>query len=362
MVEIDSDTYQVKTVRVENKAVASRFLITPERSQSLDLLQHLLANTHQAIVLCGPEGVGKTALLEVLQQRLKDRWRWCMVNGQSEITFEAVQDSLGSLLRQHRPEASVKHTRQGHAQDAHKEVVLVIDDAGEVAPGLLTRFIQFVEDHPELHLLLVLTHDQWHIKNASDPAIENCYVVEARPLGPKECREFVQYIASLTTSQRHGKALTDDRIDAVYRESHGIPSRIMAHFPELNKPRESTDPLTILIIAVVALVSLALYMQWHTAARPAEEITAAAVQPNAGHSVHFDFRQPVLSLPLDDLLKYAQDSALPGVQDQMPVARDPSGQAVANPQGAPSPVLAPADKPLEEAGRKALPPAPKPQP
>jgi len=361
MVEIDSDTYQVKTMRVENKAVASRFLITPERSQNLALLQHLLANTHQAIVLCGPEGVGKTALLEFLQQRLQDQWRWCVANGHGEMTFEDVQDRLAPLLKQQRPEAPVKNARQGHAQDA----VLVIDDAGKMAPGLLTRFIHLAEEHQELHLLLVLTHDQWHIKNASDPAIENCYIVEARPLGPKECREFVQHIVALTTSPRLGKGLSDDRIDAVYRESHGIPSRIMAHFPELNKPRESMDPLTILILAVAALVSLALYMQWHTASRPAEEITEATVQPRRSET-QFDFRQPVLSLPVEDLLRNSQSPDLPGVQDPMRETRDLSGPTVASPQveltPAAPPVLAPADKPLEEAGRKAFPPAPKPQP
>jgi DamX protein len=309
MVEIDSDTYQVKTMRMESKAVPHRFLITPGRSQNLELLQHLLANTHQAIVLCGPEGVGKTCLLEVLQKRLKDQWRWCAVKGHGSLTFEEVHDRVGPLLRHHRSEAAIKNAGYGHSSDSHKDVILSIDDAGKMAPGLITQFIQLAENHPELRLLFVLTHDQWHIKNYSDPAIENCYLVEAKPLLQKECRDFVQHLASLTNALRFRNGLTDDIIDAVYRGSHGLPSRIITHFPELNKPKESIDPLAVLIIAVVCLVSLALYMQWFTASRPVNENTVAIVQPG-GRIAHFDFEQPVISLPVGNLLKYARNSEL----------------------------------------------------
>ena len=337
MVEIDSDTYQIKTMRVDNKAAQPRFLITPERSQNLELLQHLLTNTHQAIVLCGPEGVGKTALLQVLRKRLNDEWRCCVVNGHDEMTFDEVHERVGPFLRQHRSEASIKNTRQGGSPDSHKNVVLIIDDAGEMAPGLLTRLIQLAENYQELRLLFVVTHDQWHIKNYSEPAIENCYLVEAKPLLQKECRDFVQHIASLTNSLKLGKGLTDEMIDAVYRESHGIPARIIAHFPELNKPRGGRDPLTVLMVAVAFLVSLALYMQWHTASRPVGQMTTETVLPSSTKA-HFDLSQPVLSLPVGDILKYAQDPNLPRVQQEGLADVDKTGQAVV---GAP-PELSPA--------------------
>jgi DamX protein len=315
MVEIDSNSYQVKSMRMENKSIPPRFLITPGRSQNLELLQHLLTNTHQAIVLCGPEGVGKTSLLEVLQKRLKEELRWCVVKGHSAVTFEEVHELVGPLIRHHRPETMLKNAGYGHSPEFHKDVVLAIDDAGKMAPGLITRFIQLAEEHPEFRLLFVLTHDQWHIKNYSDPAIEDCHLVEAKPLLPKECRDFILHIASFTNSRRLRKGLTDDLIDTVYRDSHGIPARIIARFPELNKPKEGVDPLTVLIIAVVCLVSLALYTQWFTASRPINEKTVVTVQ-SRGHIAHFDFEQPIISLPVGNLLKYAQPSDLPADQNE----------------------------------------------
>lgn len=309
MVEIDSETYQVRSMRGEERAVLpSRFLITPGRSQNLELLRHLIANTRQAIVLCGPEGVGKTGLLDVLRQRLKDDLRWCTVTGHGGLTFEEVHERVGPLLRHQRPEAVIKND----SPDFSSAVVLAVDDAGDLSPGLVSRLLRHAETHPELRLLFVLTHDQWHIKHYTDPEIENCYLVEAKPLLRKECCDFIQHIASLTNSLRFGKGLTDDAIDAVYRDSHGIPARIVAHFPDLNKPKEGMDPLTVLVVAVACLVLLALSVQWFTASRPVSEKEGATAQ-TGGRAAHFDFEQPIVSLPVGNLLKYAasSDSAEP---------------------------------------------------
>lgn len=348
MVEIDSDTYQVKLVRGdESKAAPLRFLITPERSQNLELLQHLLANTHQAIVLCGPVGVGKTALLEVLRKRLNDEWRWCVVKGHHELTFEDVHDRVCPLLRHARADAAIKNSGHGRSPDACKDVVLAIDDAGEMAPGLFTRFLQFAEIHPDLRLLFVLTHDQWHIKNYSDPAIENCNLVEVKPLLQRECRDFVQHVASLTDSLRFRKGLTDNMIDAVYRDSHGIPARILAHFPETNKPKDGVDPLTVLVVAVACLVFLALYIQWFTTSSPVNDIDGERVELS-GNKINFDPRQPFLSLPIGDLLEYSKTADLSGIQQQGFTGADKRAQSFdgAQPEltAAASSLVAPSEK------------------
>jgi DamX protein len=222
---------------------------------------------------------------------------------------------VGPLIRHHRPETMLKNAGYGHSPEFHKDVVLAIDDAGKMAPGLITRFIQLAEEHPEFRLLFVLTHDQWHIKNYSDPAIEDCHLVEAKPLLPKECRDFILHIASFSNSRRFRKGLTDDLIDTVYRDSQGIPARIIDRFPELNKPKEGLDPLTVLIIAVVCLVSLALYTQWFTAPGPINEKTVVTDR-SGRHIAHFDFEQPIISLPVGNLLKYAQPSDLPADQNE----------------------------------------------
>ncbi|HSN23164.1 MAG TPA: AAA family ATPase, partial [Methylomicrobium sp.] len=271
MVEIDSDTYQIKMMQGENAVASPRFLMTPERQQNLELLQHLLENTDRSIVLCGPEGVGKTALLEFLKKRVKDEFQWCSFKGHAGLAFEEIHEHIGPFLRHSKLEFHVKTFGQNRSHNLHKNIVLMVDDAGDITPGLATKMIHLAEDHPDLRIIFVLTYDQWHIKNCTDPAIENCYIVEMNPFALKECMDFVQHLASLAPRLRFRNGITDSMIDAIYLETHGIPSRIIAHFPELNKGKESAEPLIILILAVTGLVTLALAVQWFTASRPVIE-------------------------------------------------------------------------------------------
>ncbi|MGR8953162.1 MAG: hypothetical protein ACU83V_12235, partial [Gammaproteobacteria bacterium] len=294
-----------------DSAAPRRFLITPERQQNLELLRHLLENTDHSIVLCGPEGVGKTGLLEVLQKRIKDDLRWCSIKGHAALSFEEIHERVGPFLRHGKLESQVKPFGQSRPQDLPRNVALLIDDAGDIAPGLVGRMIELAEDHPDLRVIFVLTHDQWHIKDSSDPAIESCYIVEMKPLTPKDCRAFVQHLASLAPSLRFRNGLTDGMIDSIYLETHGIPSRIIARFPELNRSKEGMDPLIILIFAVAGLVSLALAVQWFTASRPIVEQEYPTAISGRSSSV-IDLNPPFLSLPIGDDVDFRQKPVLSG--------------------------------------------------
>ncbi len=49
----------------KNKVLQS--LITQEITQKLDLVLHLLTNSKKELIICGPEGIGKSTLLTLLQ-------------------------------------------------------------------------------------------------------------------------------------------------------------------------------------------------------------------------------------------------------------------------------------------------------
>lgn len=317
MVEIDSQTSQVKRMRDDAKAIAPRFLMTPERGRTLDLLQHLLANGKQAILLCGPEGVGKSALLDVLRRHQQDKVTWCPIQGQADLTFDDIRERLEPLLQ---PQAS--------AGRRASKTVLVIDDAGSLAPGLLSRVAQLAEARPDFRVLCAMTHDQWHIKSRSDPAIENCYIVEAKPLLARECRDFLQHVALLSAPARFGKQLTDGVIETVYRESHGVPGKMLDHFPELKRFKEGPDALLVLTLAVVFLVGLAFYVQWFTGHRHIAADTAVSARvPSA--KAEAAARKPVAEAPPMQTPK-AADAASVGAAIAPPID-NATAPAVAEP-------------------------------
>ena len=68
-------------------------------------------------------------------------------------------------------------------------------------------------------------------------------------------------------------------IEALYHETHGIPGRIIAELPGLERPKLSDHSLRILVAAVAGLVALALGIQWFSASGyPIKSTSAPAME------------------------------------------------------------------------------------
>lgn len=232
MLDNDSLTYKKRAIGIAEAKQAERALITLERSQKLDLLIHLLANLRQALIVCGPKGIGKTTLLQTLQANRKDQWRICLLQGSSALSFEAVVNSLGRFLNL--DDSSLGFDLSAlRAYCEKQKVVLIIDDAGELVPGLTGELIDFAGSLPGLRLVFSMTYDQFHIKGATDKAVDDCHFIELPPLSLKQCSEYLQNLSAQPGAVVSFNAVTDRLVEDLYRETHGIPGKILAEIPKL---------------------------------------------------------------------------------------------------------------------------------
>jgi DamX protein len=267
MVENDTFSYHVKKPFIDQKSSAVHSLITEERTRKLELLIHLISNSRQALVVCGPEGIGKSTLLKALQERKIESWFYCLVQGHADLSFEKIQELTVQAIKKDMPDQQVR-TLSGVfrlVESQHKKIVLMIDEAGDLAPGLVNKIIEYAADHPVLRVIFVLTHDDLYVKNTSDNAIDDCHLIEIPPLSQKQCGKFLQYLATKPHSQVTFNEISDGVIEACYHETHGIPGRIIAELPALEGPKQSDNSLRILVAAVAGLVALALAIQWFSA-------------------------------------------------------------------------------------------------
>ncbi|MFI3221231.1 MAG: AAA family ATPase, partial [Methylococcales bacterium] len=176
---------------MSNQSAVDYSLITQERTEKLELLIHLLSNSPHAIVLCGSKGVGKTTLLTVFQQRRNALWQTCIVQGREDLTVEQIQTQL---LETHLPTQTLESFFEQLIKQQQK-IVLIIDDAGSLAPQLITTIIDYANFHPVLKVVFVLSHDDLAIKTHSDSAIEECHIIEIPPLSESQCGDFLQHLA-----------------------------------------------------------------------------------------------------------------------------------------------------------------------
>ena len=269
MVKNDTFTYHVKKPLIDQKNRVFHALISQERTQQLELLIHLISNSKQALVICGPEGIGKSTLLKILQERKTEPWVYCLVQGNANLSFQKIQEQTAQVLNQTKP-GKQNQTLSGVfrlVENQNKKIVLMIDEAGNLAPGLINTIIEYAVKNPVLRVIFVLTHDDLYVKNTSDHATEYCHLIEIPPLSEKKCGEFLQYLATKARSQVIINEFSDGMIESVYRETQGIPGRIIAEFQGLKGTKESDNSLKILIAAVAGLIALALVIQWFSGSK-----------------------------------------------------------------------------------------------
>ena len=267
MVEHDTFTYHIRKPLIDQKIRDYHSLISQERTRKLELLIHLISNSRQNLIICGPEGIGKSTFLKVLQERKIESWLYCLVQGNADLSFENIQELTAQIIRQNVQEKQTQALSGVFrlVESQHRKMVLMIDDAGHLAPGLINTIIEYAAKNPVLRVIFVLTHDDLYVKNKSDSAIDDCHLIEIPPLSEKQCGEFLQNLAKRPHSQASFNEISDDMIEAVYRETHGIPGRIIAELPDFEGAKESNNSLRILVAAVAGLVVLALGIQWFSA-------------------------------------------------------------------------------------------------
>jgi DamX protein len=269
MVENDTFTYHEKKPLIYQQSRVFHSLITQQRTQKLELVIHLLSNSDQALVICGPVGIGKSTLLKILQERKINSWLYCLVQGNTTLSFEKIQEQIVSVITDNKSVQKFNSlsTTFGLLERQHKKIVLMIDEAGDLTPGLINTMIKYAEEHPVLQVIFVLTHDDLSIKNSSDSAIDDCHLIEIPPLSEKQCGEFLQYLAKKPHSAVAFNDISDAMIETVYRETHGIPGRIISNLPTLKNTGENNNSLWVLIAGIGGLIVLALCIQWFSSSK-----------------------------------------------------------------------------------------------
>ncbi len=262
MVENDTFTYSMKKSISDQISTVDHALITQERKQKLELLIHLVSNLTQALVICGPQGIGKTTLLRALNERKIPSWWYCPIQGHADLSFEAIQEQVNLLTKPDKRSKSPQDFSQ--YQSKNKNIVLLIDDAGTLMPGLMTTIIQYAWTNPLIRVVFVLTPDELHVKSRTDQVVDDCHFVEIPPLSEKECGDFLQQLSTKPWARLSLNAINDSMIQNVYRNTHGIPGRVIEQIPCLAKAKKSINSIGILIAAVAGLVAVALGIQWYS--------------------------------------------------------------------------------------------------
>mgnify|MGYP001168832120 CR=1 FL=1 len=239
-------------------------LITRERTEKLELLNHLVSNLAHAIVVCGPEGIGKTKVLKTFQDTTEEPWIFCCLTGDNQLKLDKIQESLSDTIAQAMPDLKSLSLANAFSRIAsrNKKIVMVIDDAGNLPPGLIEKIIAYAERKLILRVIFALTHSEIYLKNGTDPAIDDCYQIDIPPLSEQECGDFLEYLSTFQNPRIEFNAINESRVAALYSETHGIPGNILAKLPVPDNSKKADYSKPVLFGSVFGLIVLALGLQW----------------------------------------------------------------------------------------------------
>ena len=260
----DTYTYHINQSVISHKTHAFTKLISVDRTKQLELLKHLLNHSHQPLVVCGPEGIGKSTLLKVLQEQTMANWSYCMIANPVNLSFEKLQQAI---IQEINPNIINKQSQSlttvfQQLNRQHKKLILMIDNAGFLIPGLINEILVLAKEHSLLRVIFVLSHQELELKSISDTAINEANLIEIPTLSEPQCTEFLHLIAADPQTSITANDINDELIAAVYQETHGVPGQIAAKFPRHDTGQNKTKSPMTLVLAVILLIVLALCTQW----------------------------------------------------------------------------------------------------
>ncbi|MCX7087323.1 MAG: SPOR domain-containing protein [Methylococcales bacterium] len=287
---------QIKKIQQGRPRNVIAALITQERTQKLDLLIHLITNLKQSLIICGPKGIGKTTLLDVFQKRTASDWPIIFLSATEQLNFEQIQAHLLSGL-----------TDVGSGTDAqrldrllreldtlNRRVVLLVDDAGLMLPGLMTTLMQYATHLPSLRVVFSLTDEDLVLKRTTDPTVDECHFIEIPPLSETQCGEYLRHLSTKMDASGAINAVDDDldsgsnsgRVyqinnamrEQLYKKTQGIPGRMPDALPDLLSVSgiKKVNWLYALLIAAVIAGGIAVDI---TLSTPDKTSTASETKP-----------------------------------------------------------------------------------
>lgn len=321
MVELDASPSQPPDE--PGSAVAS--FISAERTQKFDLLSHLIVNLAKPLVLVGPDGIGKTTFFKAVedafpdvrpsgrplavqvrsrqtaQEQPLDACSVCSLTSSCQLSLENILEELLLATGFTKSASSVGEIERILIDYLHqfakhnRRLILLLDDAGTLAPGLIDALCQFAQLYPALRLVLAMRPDDLHVKATTDLRLEECHFIDIPPLTENQCGEYLRFLATKSSRLIALDAITEDFVRDVYRKTHGVPGNINALLPV--QPKETVRwtksmglPVYLgLAIAITVAVAITLWQE----SRPPKPGKAAT--PESGAAKPEDILAPVAS-------------------------------------------------------------------
>jgi len=228
-------TKKGQNIRHSNAAFsgATTFFATPELSQRLKLLQHLIQHSDQLLVVMADLGFGKTTFLKQLTAQIDEHWKLIIPTSSPETTEEHLLTELAKAFGI-RPEGKthavlIENIRSHVAAARYNQQlpVILMDDAHLLPFTTLRTLIELgvLGDPPtRMRVVLFCEPQMSSLFAAPELAFIRNYLVhtiDIPRLSEKQAREYLDFLLNETNHQNE-HPFNSLIVKKIYEESTGI--------------------------------------------------------------------------------------------------------------------------------------------
>jgi len=235
MLDEDSFTVQMNENQalLETQLAVSSF-IGLQRLQKLDLLIHLVTNLRLSFVIYGPKEVGKSSLLTEFKQLNPLGWLTVSVQAVVDLNFDDIEKQTQDVVSQLSPDYQYQRLPVilSSLQKQGQKVVVLLDDAGLLAPGLISTLLKYAAERDSISFVFSLTEEELDLKRRTDGLIADCHFIGVPPLTENQCAELLQNLATNnvgTFSSNSGQFM----LEKLYWKTQGIPGKLVTELTGL---------------------------------------------------------------------------------------------------------------------------------
>ncbi|MCK5877272.1 MAG: AAA family ATPase [Candidatus Marithrix sp.] len=217
-----------------------KYYLTPELSQRVNLICHLIQNSEQLLLISAESGYGKTALLNQLKKIARTQHEHWWIYSQTSTpaispeTFTSKILAAFNVRHDGKPMQALRDSLHNHISATRYNgqlPILLIDDAHNLPLATLQFVIKLaMQGEPLTRMRVILFCEPQISSILATPEFEivhNTLVhnLDIPPFSRTQVRDYLQFYIK-NSNYRNAHPFTSEIIKKIYKDSEGVPGKI----------------------------------------------------------------------------------------------------------------------------------------
>lgn len=215
------------------------YFVDQVRTLSFNKLVHL-APYSELLLVSGPYGVGKTALLQQFVAKAADTWRAALVQVResdldSDLLLKIIEHVEMPLVTTDESRGMLFDSLARFLESlgrSGRRAIIVIDDAQNLDDAQLTLLGALLSDYRAdnaLSLILIAPSEfAPRLQGVKELASRLTYTLELEPLSADEVEPYISRRLAMSGAAAEGRLFTPEVVEEIHLQSEGYPARINA--------------------------------------------------------------------------------------------------------------------------------------